>query len=587
MTTPMDVYLETAAREGNEGYLNDIHLQSNGEENGEAAPDESYFLGQTSDGENILHLAASRGHYGFIVKALLKIPAAVLLIYRSNSQGENPLHIAARLGHLEVVQALVNSYKSHLQNVKDKKVRSTMLSLMVVEEGTSPDPWVVQDSSGNTPLHEALRNGYEEVAMYLLDVEPRLANYVNNAAEGTPYLSAAYGHEQVLEKILTSDVTYSLSAPAGLTPLHAAIHNCTEDVVRLFLAKHPELAKKADRRRQNALYYAAVADKEGHVEAILKTEKSCAYLRDEKGLSPLLIAASLGQLKAARAILLHCPQSITICDPNGKTVLHLMKLGSYQEGTEMLSIPALKRLINIPDIEGNTPLHLAARNSDHIMAKVILDTDKTGINLRNKEGYTPWDLIKLQELSENMAEIGYQLVMHLDDKQTPSQPQVINQTTLCPENANERMQKKFSTLGIIAVILAAITFAAGFSIPGGFDQRGYAVLTRDTVFKVFMLSNTTAMCGYTFVLFSTLWAMMLAQRDDQPRFLLPFSIHILQLSFYATLIAFVSSAYALTSARSLWLAIVLVCLPPCAVLLTISKSVVFRLARFFSRLRIY
>lgn len=173
------------------------------------------------------------------------------------------------------------------------------------------------------------------------------------------------------------------------------------------------------------------------------------------------------------------------------------------------------------------------------------------------------------------------------DKQTRTQPQVINKTVLCPEKANERIQKNFSTLGVIAVVLAAVTFAAGFLIPGGFDRSGSAVLIRDTVFKVFMLSNTAAMCGYTVVLFTTLWEMMLAQRSDEPRYLLSFSIHILQLSFYATLIAFVSSAYALTSARSLWLAIVLVCLPPCAVLLTISKSLVFRLARIFSRLQIY
>lgn len=150
------------------------------------------------------------------------------------------------------------------------------------------------------------------------------------------------------------------------------------------------------------------------MEAILQNEKSCAHLRDENGLTPLLVAASLGQLKAVRAILFHCPQSVAICDTNCKTALHLLKLASYEEGMEMLAIPALKRLINKPDLEGNTPLHLAANNSDHIKAKVILDTDKTGINLRNKEGSTPWDLIKLQQdLSENMVSSSIYVSCHL------------------------------------------------------------------------------------------------------------------------------------------------------------------------------
>lgn len=180
------------------------------------------------------------------------------------------------------------------------------------------------------------------------------------------------------------------------------------------LQKHPELTKKAEKHKQTALFYAAVGNKEAHVEAILQNEKSCAHLRDENGLTPLLVAASLGQLKAVRAILFHCPQSVAICDTNCKTALHLLKLASYEEGMEMLAIPALKRLINKPDLEGNTPLHLAANNSDHIKAKVILDTDKTGINLRNKEGSTPWDLIKLQQdLSENMVSNSIYVSCHL------------------------------------------------------------------------------------------------------------------------------------------------------------------------------
>ncbi|XP_074302240.1 protein ACCELERATED CELL DEATH 6-like [Silene latifolia] len=583
----MDEQLYLAATEGKEDYLTEFEgspSPATGNRNG--IPDERYFLTQTPEGDNLLHLAASRDRLPFIVKALDKIPAVVLLICWGNNLGENPLHVAARLGQLDTVQVLVNQYKSYLHDIKERKERSTLLTHLATEKGNdSPEPWKARDSNGNTPLHEALKHGYEDVAKYLLEVEPELANYDNNANEGVLYLAAAYGHENVLETILMSTMAYSLSAPVGLTPLHVAVDTCTEGATKLLLEKHPELAKRVDKRKRTALYYAAQTNKQGHVEAILKAEKSCAYIRDEAGLTPLLRAASLGQPDALRTILLHCPESVAICDSKGKTALHLIEFRSYQEGIELLRNPAMKKLINIPDTEGNTPLHVAGKNSDHILAKVILDTDNTGATVRNKEGFTPWDIIKLQpELTEQMVEIGYQLLIQPSDEQ--KQPEVIQQMALHrPDDVNERLRRNFASLGLMAVILAAISFAAGFTSVDGFNRS--TGLTRHIVFKVAVISNTAAMSGYTIVFFSTLWAMMIARRDDEPMFLLSFCIHVLQLAFVGTLIAFVSGLYALTSTRSLWLAIVVVCLPSSALILTISKSFVFRLARFFYRTRLY
>ena len=170
------------------------------------------------------------------------------------------------------------------------------------------------------------------------------------------------------------------------------------------LEKQPQLAQKADYHKRTALFYAAEANKHSHVETILKTDKSCAFLRDDTGLTPLLRAASLGQLQAVRAILLYCPESVTICDKNGKTALHVVELKEYADGVELLQIPALERLINEQDLDGNTPLHLAAMNSSYVKANVVIDSEKGDLNIRNKEGFTAWDLIRLQpELSEQMV----------------------------------------------------------------------------------------------------------------------------------------------------------------------------------------
>ncbi|KAH7844113.1 hypothetical protein Vadar_024498 [Vaccinium darrowii] len=57
---------------------------------------------------------------------------------------------------------------------------------------------------------------------------------------------------------------------------------------------------------------------------------------------------------------------------------------------------------------------------------------------------------------------------------------------------------------IVAILLATISFAASFTIPGGYLQEdadeGMAILVRDAAFKAFVIANTIAvMCSTSFV----------------------------------------------------------------------------------------
>ncbi|KAI8557898.1 hypothetical protein RHMOL_Rhmol04G0046600 [Rhododendron molle] len=75
---------------------------------------------------------------------------------------------------------------------------------------------------GTTALHEALRNGHEEVARYLLKLDPEMATVVNGAGESPLFLAAESRCESFMLDILQSNRSYSTKGPDGLNVLHAA-----------------------------------------------------------------------------------------------------------------------------------------------------------------------------------------------------------------------------------------------------------------------------------------------------------------------------------------------------------------------------
>ncbi|KAH9310763.1 hypothetical protein KI387_025798, partial [Taxus chinensis] len=150
--------------------------------------------------------------------------------------------------------------------------------------------------------------------------------------------------------------------------------------------------------------------------------------------------------------------------------------------------------------------------------------------------------------------------------------------------SDESIQKRNETLFFIAVLLTTVSYVAAFTIPGGFDsQTGSPVLMHAPALKVFIISDTLAMCLSMGALFTPLFLPVAGSIFDAPfqppgRDELETSSQLgaclILLALYATMVSFCTGVYVMVAPKCLWLAI-LVCFITIASLTIVGNSIAF------------
>lgn len=113
-------------------------------------------------------------------------------------------------------------------------------------------------------------------------------------------------------------------------------------------------------------------------------------------------------------------------------------------------------------------------------------------------------------------------------------------------------KEALGTIVIVASLIATITFAAAFAIPGGYDgnqgqDQGMAVLARAAAFKAFLITNTIAMvCSVTSV-FLCLVALNYAEgKEDHDHFenCGAAALALILVSMFAVMLALIAATFA-------------------------------------------
>ncbi|KAJ5459422.1 hypothetical protein N7530_011366 [Penicillium desertorum] len=228
-------------------------------------------------------------------------------------------------------------------------------------------------------LHEAAREGRNEVVESLLNANPKSA-FVKDDDERLPiHWAAAYNRVPVVELLVAmKDFDPDVEDGSGWTPLMiaASLKDAAGDAtIDLLLRKGADVSIKSN-SGQNALHFASSKANISTVRTLL-ANKCSARVKDRRGQLPLHRAAAVGSVPILKTLLEEGKSPVNATDGDGFTALH----HAISEGHGPAAILLLKSGAEAEkrDSEGRLAIELVP--DDKVKQYILQTAEKEGIEL--------------------------------------------------------------------------------------------------------------------------------------------------------------------------------------------------------------
>ncbi|XP_058104264.1 ankyrin repeat-containing protein At5g02620-like isoform X3 [Magnolia sinica] len=434
-----------------------------------------------------------------VLKAAIKGEwEAILTLYRERPTlcdaapvtvvtGNTLVHIAVQSDQDKVVGELLDLLPEHTRLAKNKR--------------------------GNTSLHEAARAGKVETAEMILKKDENLILSRNDRGEMPVFWAAMYGKKEMLIFLVSVAKKFGdtiLRRNDGATILHAAAlgefygipmkpYRTSGSSNSLKGSDEGDFRKFSFIEICNGIRHLFLAcpvlgsiyiEKQKHKWALqfakhlIEKESQWNYEHDgqdpqrsygKKLERPLILATKFGIVELVDEIVKAFPESVEFLDEAGKNLLHLAV--KHRQEYVFRLLKKMKGATTVMaagiDTDGNTILHLAAK----------LGEDKPS-HVRGAAFHLQWEGVWF----ERVKKLCPSHLVPLRNSSNQTAKEVFTQSHKDLLEEGKKLSKEVSqTTMLVSTLIATITFAGVFTVPGGNDQTELPILRHDTNFTLFAI----------------------------------------------------------------------------------------------------
>ncbi|XP_042483248.1 protein ACCELERATED CELL DEATH 6-like [Macadamia integrifolia] len=354
----------------------------------------------------------------------------------------------------------------------------------------------MQNTNGNTVLHEAMENNHEEVARVLVAVDPEMSHLVNKEGKSPAYLATEAGLLKLLEYMLGILVHSDDLGEwrRGKTLLHAAIIKKHLEAMKIVLKFKPQPIQVGNAKGRTPLHYAALLNFHDGLRELLNMDTSAVYQSDNKGFFPIHVAACEGHTKIVKLLIQRCPGSCELLtEEEQENALHVAaRSGKEDMVGYILTNPMLDKLLKEKEKEGNTPLHLAVMAGHYKVVHVLTQDVRVNMSLRNNNKLTVLNISVANRIKKGSHSTQKDLTwMRLIAVGAPATEELDLFETQEPPNRSDVQdyyKDWIETLMVVLTLILTITFTAGLVVSGGLNSegpnKGMATMLRKTMLQV-------------------------------------------------------------------------------------------------------